>query len=174
MRQVTFIGLKRDGNAALDGPTISAQSLGSFKTHQAGLAIHVPLPATHRHRPALVHQKAIACIDFICRRKCGWPSWISVEGNTDALAAVDDVVQQAPVAPCGIGRLEQDEVGPVTHAAFRIARRFVEVDNARIDRMSRVDRKMQFAVNTLVVEREWTTLGDFEMRNSHNEIGYPL
>jgi hypothetical protein len=92
---------------------------------------------------------------------------MAIELDAIPLAAIDDDVQQAAVAAFALGWLEQHEVGPEPHSAIAIARRFIQVGDARIGRLVRIDREVQLAIHALVVKGEGRTTGDFEMRNRH-------
>jgi hypothetical protein len=165
--RVGLIRLKGDRDPALDGLAVRVERLGRLEAHQAGLALDVPLPAAHGHRPAPPHQEAVADVDVVGRRQRRQPRREPIERHPDPQATVHDEVQQAPIGPPRVGRLQQDEIRPEPDPSAVVARRFVEVDNALVRRVRGIDGEMQPAVDALVVERERTATGDLEMRNSH-------
>ncbi len=132
------------------------------------MTLDIPLPAAHRHGPPSLHEKAIADVDLVGRRQGGQTRRIPVKRHADAQSTIHHAVQQAAIAARALGWLEQHEVGPEAHLSRGVARRFVEVHDAPIGRVARVDREMHLAIDALVVGGEGGTTGDFEMRHGHS------
>ncbi|HMC68840.1 MAG TPA: hypothetical protein VKJ07_06785 [Mycobacteriales bacterium] len=164
---MAFVGLEGDRDAALEGLAVRAERLRRLQAHQTGLTLHIPLPAAHRHGPTPPHEEAVADVDLVCRRQRRQARREAIERHAYTQAAIHDEIQQPTVGSPLVGRLQQDEVGPEANSTGLVARRFVEVNDASVCRMLRVDGEVQLAVDALVVERERTATGDFEMRNSH-------
>ena len=66
---VGLVGLEGDRDAALERLAVRAERLRRLEAHQARLALDIPLPAAHGHRPAALHQEAIADVDLVGRRQ---------------------------------------------------------------------------------------------------------
>src|SRR5437762_6483318 len=101
------VWLERDDNPPVQRLTVIAKCLWCFETHQPGLALDVPLPTTHRHRPAALHQEAITNVYLIAGRQRRQTRGEPIEWHADTLAAVDHVIQEPPIGALGVGRLEQ-------------------------------------------------------------------
>ncbi len=71
-------------------------------------------------------------------------------GKRQLVAAVIDVKQKVMVAALHIDRLEQKEISPETHLAFRSGRGKLEIDDAAVRGMARIDLDPQFAAEPLI------------------------
>ena len=95
---------------------------------------HVALPGAPHQGVAAAHQETVAGVPRMAALRR------AVQPRHDQLvAAVGHIVHQPAVAACRIARPQDAEFGPVFDQAVRVARRAVEVDDAAIERMVRVD-----------------------------------
>ena len=75
----------------------------------------------------------------------------AIEPRHDRLvAAIGYIVDEAPIATVEIERLQDSEVAAILDIALRIARGPVEVDDAGIQRMCRIEFAEQLAVQALI------------------------
>ncbi|HET6197274.1 MAG TPA: hypothetical protein VFE12_16045, partial [Acetobacteraceae bacterium] len=65
-------------------------------------------------------------------------------------AAIEHLVQEATVALCGVGRLEDAEVGREVDEAIVAALTLVQVDDRLVGRVRRVDGEPRDAIDLLV------------------------
>ena len=98
--------------------------------------LHVPAPPAPQDRVSLFHEEPVAGV-FQRGRVVSAPS---VEGpQSHLVAAVGHVVEQPPVAAAGIGRHEQEEVGPDLDAPAVVHRSQLQVTYAGVGRIARVN-----------------------------------
>jgi hypothetical protein len=100
---------------------------------------------------------------------CGWPAFGSaVQPRHDRLvAAIGHVVNQPAIAASNVERLQYAELRLMFDHAAPIARRLVEIDDAAIQRMRRVELAERRAVQPLI-GADRGELGTIENR------GFPL
>ena len=58
-----LVGLEGNHDSTAQWLTVGAERLRRLESEQARVALDVPLPATHRHAPAVAHEEAIARVD---------------------------------------------------------------------------------------------------------------
>ena len=108
----------------------------------------VALPAAPHQRVAPSHQEPVAGV--LCGRRIVAAGRAVELDQRPQVSAIVDVVEQRAVAFGEIGRLEDQEVGRVFDLAARIARRALDVDDAGIERMRRVELAVETANHLLV------------------------
>ena len=104
----------------------------------AFLARHVGLPAADHQRITLAQQKGIAGIDGLGRIVAAVLAEMK-HIESAARAAVDHVIEQRAVALGRVERLDDADIDHVLDAAARIARRFLDEDDAGVARIVGVD-----------------------------------
>ena len=106
---------------------------------------HVALPAAPHQREAATHQKAVAGM-------LGVPAvGRTVEPRHDRLvAAIGHVVDEAPIPAIEIERLQDPKVAPILDIAVRVARGPIEIDDAGIQRVCRIEFAEYCAVQALI------------------------
>ena len=109
------------------------------------------IPARPHQREAQPQRQRIAEIRR-ARRLVAGPAGAQIGEQHDA-AAVVHFVEDAAVASLGIGRAQDADVAAVLDAAARVARRLVDVDDAAVGGMRRVEFADRDAVEPLVGAR---------------------
>jgi len=118
---------------------------GEARRQTIGPRRHVALPAAPHHREAAPHQKAIARVLGVSAFRR------AIEPRHDRLvAAIGHVVHQAAIAAIEIERLQDAEVALILDITVRVARGLVEVDDADIQRMCRIEFAEHDAVHPLI------------------------
>jgi hypothetical protein len=104
----------------------------------------VMLPTAPYDNVAMAHQKSISAIE---RRTGGDRSWNAIEHRErQAVASVYHVEQQAMVAAPGILRNQDPQICSEPDAAIAVTRHKIDVSDAPVAGVARVDGKMCRAV----------------------------
>ena len=136
-----------DPDAPGDRPAVVARHR-HVEHHAAVARQHVALPGEPGHRIAATHEEAVAGVRQRDRRVA--VRRVVVELQRALMAAVAVVIEHAPVAALHLARLEDHEVGGEAHQAAVVARRMVEIDDARLGRGARIDGEMRAARQPLI------------------------
>ena len=108
----------------------------------------IPLPSAPRDAPAAFEQEAVPGRDLVGGHQVERRHVERAHG--DPVAAVRHVEQQRAVGACRIDRDEEGGVAAEAHLPVRGALRAVEIDDARVGRMSRIHRIVRDGVDALV------------------------
>ena len=115
----------------------------------AGSGGNAGLPPAPQHREPMPHQEPIPALG---RAVQDLPLGAAVEaGQRQFAAAVDGIVEQPAIAVGQGDGLQQPKGGTVFHPSAGIARRLVQVDDARVQRMRRIERPHDRAGEVFVV-----------------------
>ena len=138
------IRLKGDSNLPGDGLPSSVEGLRHLDADEAGCCRHIVLPAAPEHGIALAHEKAIA-------RVLVADGTVQIRQHGGS-AAIDDIQEQEPPLIAALGRdgLQQADVRRAMHQALRIAWGALQVSDAGVAGMVRVDRAVYCAIQLLV------------------------
>ena len=139
-------GLKLRVDTSAEGLVLGISGLGRVHPEEAWNLRDVALPAARDHDEAALHQEAVAHVDRRIRiraraeQRAGGPVEIR---HRDRIAAVDDVEHDAPAALRAIERQQDGHVGAPLDAAGGVARGQLDVGDAAIGGVSRVDGEVQ-------------------------------
>ena len=132
-----------------DRRAVGAEGNREVAAHQASLARHVGLPAAPHHRVALFHEEPGADL----RRRAGI---VRVGTAVDPMAQsplaspVEDIVEDAPVAPARIDGLEDLDIHRVLDSATPVTRSPLQVHDPRVPGIRRVELALGVADQPLV------------------------
>jgi hypothetical protein len=127
---------------------------------QAGIGGQSGNPAAENNREALPHQEAISGVGGRARVV---PGWRAVELDQRALAAaIVHVIEECAVSLGHVGRLQDVEIGRIFHSSGGAQGRLVEVHDAGIERLPRIQLAVETTNDFLVGPRltEGLTAGE--------------
>ena len=151
------VAADESGDRLLGGPR-----RGRLKVESASSGRYIPLPPHRDDRDAAFHQQRIA-VEFRGLRRCGAGA-AEIEDEGRDSAAVDDVDDREVGRARRILRAQHHELAHGLHFAIRIPRREIDIDDAAIFRILRIEREVHASRDPLVGARASECAGDVGAR----------